>query len=260
MMPSARRLGHVLPFALLLACGPSTDAESLEGRVFLSQSVTENGAPRSLVAGTQLRLAFMASDRVVASAGCNSMDGHYGIEGGLFEMGPEVSMTLVACPGLEDQEDWYFHFLGTSPAFTLEGDALTLEGDGTRIEYLDQEVATPDVGLTGHTWTVDTIIQGEIASHAMWPSPATLVFASDGTVAVNTGCNSGEGNYRVSGAELTFSNVAVTERGCDSPASELEAGVLAVLGGPQPVTWEITVDRLSLRGTDAGLDLIASDG
>ena len=31
--------------------------------------------------------------------------------------------------------------------------------------------------------------------------------------------------------------------------------VLGVLHGPQPVSWQITVDRLSLRSTSYGLDL-----
>jgi hypothetical protein len=36
--------------------------------------------------------------------------------------------------------------------------------------------------------------------------------------------------------------------------------VSSLFRGPQPVTWEITVDRLSLRGKDGGLDLVASKG
>jgi heat shock protein HslJ len=243
----------------MLACEPEPEPASLDGRVFLSQSVTEDAVARPLVAGTQLRLSFEAGE-VSTSAGCNSLTGGYSIEGGAFVM-PDGAQTLIGCDAaLQDQDDWYFGFMLSSPAIVVDGDTLVLEGDGTRIEYLDQEVATPDAELTDVTWTVDTIIEGEVAQHTDWPSPATLVFADDGTVQVSTGCNGGSGTYQVAGAELTFADVAVTERGCDSPTAELERAVLGVIYGSQPVTWEITADRLSLRGADFGLDLVASGG
>lgn len=49
-------------------------------------------------------------------------------------------------------------------------------------------------------------------------------------------------------------STVVTESGCAGVPGELE-----VLRGP-PVTWEITVDRPSRAGADAGLDLVASVG
>lgn len=228
--------------------------------MFLSTSVTEDGTARALVDGTHLRLQFFENPRVHASAGCNSLSGNYSLEGGLFVLA-DGGQTEIGCDlELHDQDDWYFDFLVSSPSIVVDGDTLVLDGDGVHVEYLDQEVATPDAELTGITWTVDTLIEGEIASHTEWPSPATLVFGSDGVVEVNTGCNGGTGTYSVAGIELTFIEIAVTERGCDGDTGRLESVVLDVLHGPQPVTWEVTVDRLSLRGQDAGLDLVASDG
>ena len=64
----------------------------------------------------------------------------------------------------------------------------------------------------------------------------------------------------VSGSRLTFSDVSMTDRFCDGITGELEKAVLGVVYGPQPVSWEITVDRLLLRGQDVGLDLVASGG
>lgn len=250
-----------LPVLAVLACGPEPEPQAgLQGRTFLSQSVTEDGAPRQLVAGTQLRLQFFESSRVSASAGCNSLDGTYAIDGDVFVLS-NAGQTAIGCdPALSEQDDWYFGFLSSNPSFELDDDTIVLEGSSVRIEYLDQEVATPDAELVGPTWTVDTVIQGEIAMHTDWPSPATLVFGSDGAVEVSTGCNGGTGTYAVSDGELTFADVAVTERGCDGVTGDLETAVLGLIYGPQPVTWEITVDRLSLRGADWGLDLVASDG
>ena len=90
------------------------------------------------------------------------------------------------------------------------------------------------------------------------PDPS---FGTDGKVKVFAGCNGGEGTYRVSGKELTFESLGLTEKACADPlVNELETAVSALFRGPQPVTWEITVDRLSLRGKDGGLDLVAKKG
>ena len=263
MTSSLRKLVPCLPVLAALACDirPEPEpTESLEDRVFLSTSVTEGGAPRALVDGTRLRLQFFEHPRVSASAGCNSLSGEYAIEDDVFVLSG-AGQTEIGCDlELHDQDDWYFGFLSGSPTIMVDGDTLVLDGDGVHVEYLDQEVATPDAELVGVTWTVEAIIEGEVASVTEWPMPATLVFGADGTVEVNTGCNGGTGTYSVEGAELTFTDVAVTERGCEGDTGRLEAAVLGVLHGPQPVTWEVTVDRLSLRGQDMGLDLVASDG
>lgn len=250
-----------LPVLVVLACEPEPEPEaSLDGRTFLSQSVTEDGAARELEAGTQLRLQFFENPRMSASAGCNSLSGRHAIEGGVLVLSDAAQTTLGCDPALSEQDDWYFGYLTSSPSIAIDDDTIVLEGSGVRIEYLDQEVATPDAELVGPTWTVDTVIEGDIAKHTDWPSPATLVFGADGVVEVSSGCNSGTGTYTVSDGELTFADVGVSERGCDDITGELESAVLGVLNGPQPVTWEITVDRLSLRGADRGLDLVASNG
>lgn len=255
----ARVLALGLPLAVVLACGSGPSQASLEDRVFVSTRVTEDGAPRELVEGTRLRLEFYEGSRVTASAGCNLLDGRYEILAGTFVLG-DASMTLIGCdPALHEQDEWYFGFLQSNPTIVVEGDSLVLEEGDTRLEYLDQEVATPDLPLLGTTWTVDTIIEGDAAIGADWPDPATLVLRSNGTVDVYTGCNSGSGTYRVVNDAITFADVAVTERAClDELTQQLEAAVLGVVSGPQPVTWEITVDRLSLRGEDVGLVLVGS--
>lgn len=271
-----RGLACCVPWVLVLACtskpgappastggsqdqpgGSKADAPQLEGRVFLSQKVTEGGAPRPLVEGTQLTLAFHEESRFSADAGCNSMSGRYSIDGGKLVI-RDAMQTEMACPGRLEQEGWYSKLLAASPSITVEADTLVLEGGGVRIEYLDRKIATPDLELVGPTWTVDTIVTKDVASHAAWPKPATLVFGADGSLTVEAGCNGGRGTYRVAGKELTFESVGLTEMDCADPlANELETAVYQLLSGPQPVTFEITVDRLSLRGKEGGLDLVA---
>ena len=238
-----------------------SNGPSLDDRTFLSQSVTENGETRPVEGGGSLTLRFNEGSNASASAGCNSLSGSYSINDGVFVLG-EAAQTEIGCePALLAQDEWYFGFLGSSPAITIQDQGVVLEGGGIRIEYLDQEVATPDLPLVGQTWTVDTLIDGETASNAAWPQPATIVFGDDDSVQVNTGCTSGTGTYSVSGSELTFVDVGVTERGCPDPlAQELEAGVLGLVYGSQPVTWEVTASRLTLQGAQYGLGLTGSAG
>jgi heat shock protein HslJ len=233
---------------------------ALDGRVFLSMRITEGGVPRALVDDTRLSLGFREGSRVGADAGCNSLGGRYAVDRAELVI-TNAGITKMACDDARlAQDEWYFGFLQSSPSLVLDGNALVLDGGGTRLEYLDREEATPDVELTGHTWKVDTIIQGGGAHHAAWPKPATLVFATDGSLAIDTGCNTGSAKYRLSGKELSFTSPATTKVHCESPLPNQEDALLGLLRGPQPVTWEITVDRLSLRGKDIGLDLVASGG
>lgn len=246
---------------------PPTDAKgsapapvpALSGRTFVSTRVTQDGAPKPLVAGSQLVLAFPDDGGVHANAGCNSLVGKHAIEGGKLVL-IDASQTEKGCPGgLLEQELWYAKVLQGRPAITVEGDALVLEGEGMRIEFVDRKAVTPTLELVGPTWTVDTIVTKDTASHAAWPKPATLVFGADGSLQVEAGCNGGRGTYRVAGNEITFESVGLTEMACADPlATELETAVSRMFIGPQPVTFEISGDRLSLRGKTGGLDLEAS--
>src|SRR5690606_35705053 len=142
----------------------------------------------------------------------------------------------------------------------LDGDVLVLEGGDTRIEYLDREIATPDLPLVGPTWTVDTVIQGESAGASPWPDPATLVFTAEGTVEVFTGCNHGTASYQVSGTSITFADLVLDEMECtEQTIVILDDTVQGVLGGPQPVEWEVSVRRLWLNSDDLGLGLLGSE-
>ncbi|HYO43314.1 MAG TPA: META domain-containing protein, partial [Candidatus Limnocylindrales bacterium] len=83
---------------------------------------------------------------------------------------------------------------------------------------------------------------------------ATLLFA-DGKVAVETGCNKGNGSAAIAETAITFGPIATTKMACAGPAGEVEQLVLAVLAGD--VAWTIDADALALRGAGGGLDLRA---
>lgn len=243
------------PILLLLALTACTALSSptLDGTEWLSVAVTDVGADRPLVEGTQIRLSF-TDGKLGASAGCNTMGGTYRIENGalIFEGG---SMTEMGCDEERHaQDDWLFGFLGSQPAMAQDGDKLTLTSGGTVITLQDSEVAEPDLPLTGRTWTVDSLISGDAVSSVPGDAVATLVFTDEGRVEVDTGCNVGGGTYELADATMRISEVITTLRACEGAVAELESAVMAVLTAGE-LDYAIDAGSLTLMGGDQGLGL-----
>ena len=215
--------------------------------------MTEDGADRPLVDGTQIRLSF-ADGQLGASAGCNTMGGGYRIEDGrlVFEGG---GMTEMGCDDERHaQDDWLFAFLGSQPDVAQDGDKLTLTSGATVIALQDAEFAEPDLPLAGTTWTVDSIISGDAVSSVPDGAVATLVFTEDGRVEVDNGCNVGGGTYEVTDDTLRVSELMTTLRACEAPAAQLESAVMGVLGAEE-IEYAIDAGTLTLMAGDQGLGL-----
>ena len=249
------RAGAIVVLAVtVIACGDQP--AGLDGRDFVSTSVTDDGAPMALVPGTQIRIAFH-DGQLGASAGCNSIGGAYRVDDGVlvFDGG---GMTEIGCdPDRHEQDDWLVALLASRPSAEVEGDDLVLTSGGTVLALVDREVAEPDLPLAGTTWTVDTIISGDAASSVPDGAVATFTFAADGRVEVETGCNTGSGTYEATDGQLRFTDVAVTEMACVGAAGSLEAAVLPILGA-DAVDYAIDAGRLTLKAGDDGLGFIGS--
>jgi len=276
-MNAIGRLGLASLTLLLVACsqGPGTSPTpspspspapsptpspvpplGLTGRTFLSTSVTVDGVPFALVAGTRIRLIF-DNGTLSANAGCNIIGGNYVLDGNhvVFSGG---QMTEMGCDDPRfAQDDWLIAFLTSSPTFVLNGNDLTLTSGTTVVTLLDREVAEPDQALVGPTWSLTTLINGEVASSVPSGVGASITFNDNGTFQINDGCNSGGGTYAVSGDLITFSEVVMTEMACGGAAGQLEGAVLAVVGA-DPITFAIDADSLSLMAGTAGLQFTAT--
>lgn len=141
--------------------------------------------------------------------------------------------------------------VGTSDVPTSDAPATTVAGNG----------AVP-AALGRVAWHVEgNITVGGIVS-APAGSTAAITFGTDGTVTVDTGCNSGSGTVTYShDDQLQVSDLAVTERACvdEAPAS-LERTILAVLA--EPLVWVVEGDHLTvypMTVTDTGLRLVAGN-
>ena len=257
-----------------LAAGGTTDptaggGEEPWGRAFLSTSVTENGQPRPLVAGTRITLDFFEDGhRLGAQAGCNQMGGPASFEGGRLVVG-DLATTEMGCdPPRHAQDEWLARFLTSRPEWSMSGDTpeppgpagstLTLDNGTTTIVLEDREVADPDRPLRGTKWVVDTIVDGETASSVPAGADAHVIFEDDDRFTGNTGCNGMGGNSVVhqKRATITFSEVISTKMACSDDRMRLERAVLGTLTGD--VAYRVEADVLQLDGPDGhGLRLRA---
>jgi heat shock protein HslJ len=231
--------------------GGSPTAEELDGRSFVSTDVEGH----DLVEGSEINISFLA-DAMAVNAGCNSMNGGFQIDEGVLTAGP-FAATMMACDEpLMDQDTWLNDFLTSLPTIALDGPTLTLAGGDTTITL--EELQPTE--LIDTTWTVTGVVSNQAVSTVPAGSNASITIAPDGSVAVNSGCNTGSGTVEVTDETLTFGPIATTRRACaDEAVNQLEASVLGVLQGE--VTYEIEGDNLSLRSGDGadeiGLELTA---
>lgn len=235
---------------------PSPDASGLGGREFVSVLVTENGKSTVLVPGTKIRLGFHHGT-VSASAGCNNMGGEYEIDSGALVVGQMATTDMGCAADLMDQDQWLAHFLSSKPAVSLDGNDLVLTSDTTEITFLDRSVAEPDQPLTGITWGLTTIIDGEMASSVPVTVTPTLLFKDDGTVEIYDGCNSGGGQYTVEGQTLKLSQVVSTQMACGGDKDAVAAAIRQVLGA-QEIQFSIDHSTLSLQASGRGLQYDAA--
>jgi heat shock protein HslJ len=225
------------------------DPAALDGRAFLSTAT--DGI--TLVDSSIVRLEFDAGSLGV-QAGCNSMGGGYTIENGRLVVA-EMMTTAMDCDGpLMDQDVAVAAFLAASPSVSLVGDTLTLTGDGISLTLTDRVVADPDRPLEGTTWTVMSVLEGDVAWTGWGDAVATITIV-DGTAQVGAGCNGGSASVEVGGATLTFGPLALTRKACEPDVMALEQAVVSVLAGE--VSYSIEAGMLTLWNGSVGLQLTA---
>jgi heat shock protein HslJ len=243
-----------LLLASVIAGGCQATAPALAGRTFLSVSITENGAPKILVAGTRIRLDFK-DGAVSANIGCNQMGGEFHFDGGRLVVG-QMSSTAMGCNALlAGQDAWLMQLLGSRPGVTLVGDDLTIDGGSVVVHLADRRVADPDKPLVGPTWTVDSIITGEVVSSVAGGSIATLVFHADGTLDVNDGCNTGAARWVTVASGISVTELTLTKKACPV-AADLSAAVDGTLRGGA-IAATIQANQLMLRAGANGIGLTA---
>jgi heat shock protein HslJ len=241
----------------LTACGneagPGGAGGSLKGRSFLSTSVTEDGKAKPLAASTRVQFQFTDDGRLLADAGCNSMQAPVSTGGGKLAV-KELSITDMGCDAPRHAQDtWLAGVLQQKPTWKLDANQLNVTAGKTSLVLQDKAVTQPELPLDGTRWAVESLINDETASHPMGAEKAHLTISGE-RVTGSTGCNDLQGIVSRTGDKLTFGELATTRRACTGAAGTLEKSILTVLQGQ--VTFRIEANRLSLRGSGGtGLDL-----
>jgi heat shock protein HslJ len=252
-IPLAVAVAAAVLAAVALA-GCQAAAPSLEGRTFLSIAISENGAPKTLVAGTRIRLD-LKDGGLSANAGCNQLGGAFRIENDRLVLGDTFTTEMACDPARMAQDTWLLNMLGSMPRLVLAGDQLTLDAGSVVIHLADRRVIEPDLAITGPTWTVDSIFEGESVSSVPEGAIATLVFHADGTLEVDTSCNTGSARWQAVGSGIQVGELGLTKKACAGPAATLESAVVGTLRAGT-LAADIDASRLLLRAGGVGLGLV----
>ncbi len=260
----------------LVSCGSDDDATTTPADTTADSTATEESMPASdldldgtswtstgadgqeLVEGSTVALSF-ADGSISINAGCNTMFGGYTLDGSTLQA-PTLAMTMMACDQpLMDQDAWLSALFSGDPTVAVDTDELTVTGgDGTSVTFA-AAAAGEAATLEGTRWVVDGLVANQAVSTVPIGAVASLTI-TDGTAAVEAGCNTGSASVEVTDTTLTFGPMALTRMACPQPQMDLEAAVTSVLDGE--VAYVIDGDTLQLRkNTDAGeigLDLVAS--
>jgi heat shock protein HslJ len=237
---------------------PGAGGDPLAGRAFLSESVTQDGAPVSLVDGTRISLRFGDDGNLTADAGCNTLFAEVSTAGGRLTT-TGVGSTEMGCDQPRHAQDsWLATLLSDGPAWELAGDRLTLTRDTTVLILRDREVADPDRPLAGTRWLVDTMVTGDAASSlpAGTEGAAWLVIQGD-TFTAHTACRDLHGRVDIAGSTVHFKDVVQADPACTPELADLDTLIIRVLTA-QDVTYAVVAARLHLDHPDGiGLGLHA---
>jgi heat shock protein HslJ len=228
----------------------ASNADSLDGRSFVSTEVDGH----DLVPGSVIRVSF-DDGSVSVNAGCNTMFGAYTIDGDVLSA-PSLAMTMMACDqALMTQDTWVSALISSDPTLTAEGDTLTITGSDAQVVTLVEEADQP---LEGMRWVVDGLLANEGVSTVPVGAEASITI-TDGTAAVEAGCNTGSAPVEITDTTITFGPLMLTRMACPEPQTTLENAVIAVLDGE--VSYTIDASTLQLRKTtengEIGLNLAA---
>lgn len=186
---------------------------------------------------------------------CNSYRGSIQVDGSSVTIG-SLAETMMACerPLMDAQSDFTAALRAVDTA-EVDGDTLVLRGaDDTALTFTAIDPAEQVLG----DWAVTEVAKPDAIVGVRDGTSPTLTFAADGSMAVDTSCNTGNGPYELDGESIAIGPVAITERACTDPQGVMrqEARILAALD--QAETLEVTPDRLTLLDSQGFIVLGAS--
>ncbi|MCP4084110.1 MAG: META domain-containing protein [Actinomycetia bacterium] len=217
--------------------------------------ITTDGTPVEVPDGALITLRLDGAE-AGGTAACNSFGGQYRTEGDRMVL--ELFSTEMGCEApLMNLEELVLGVFGASPRFTATTDSLTLTADSTVLRF----APTPEVevaALVDNDWELSGFIEGPAASSRPGVERVHLLFAADGSLGGNAGCNGLRSTWSteddtLAGGALSIGEVAITRMSCGPEIDDLEQTVLAILA--EADRYEIEGRRLVVWAGDDALDL-----
>jgi heat shock protein HslJ len=252
--------------AALLAGGCFAEGDtSSSGLIGTEWRVSSIGGAAT-IAGAPPTMAFGSDGNVRGTTGCNTYSGSFLIDREHLHIGPLAS-TAVGCDAARAAQEAAFEVALAGATTWREADDASLHmTGGAELVAAPPTADGPSSGppasvavasgsgparsagaitdLGGTTWLLVEL--GTTTELAL--VVPDIGFAEDGTVSGFAGCNTFAGSYTVTGSALRLGPLATTKIGCPSPASAVEADMLAGLAGVR--AWSVGADgRLVLDGS-----------
>lgn len=189
----------------------------------------------------------VTADGVSGTSACNSYSGTATADGTAVRF-RQLGGTDMACePDVMDLEQTYLQALGAVDSAGRDGAHLVLSGLSVELVF---GVVAPveNRPLDGTLWTLDSLIQGEVASSVAVASPLQL--AADGTMTGSTGCGNFSGTYVLADEVLRLTIAKRTTTPCPNTLNEQVSVVSDVL--TEDLTVSISGNRLTLTADGGG--------
>ncbi len=233
---------------ILAACATTGSQQSGGDLTGKAWALTDLGGNAPL-AGTSVTIQFKTDGTLAGSAGCNQYGGKYTTSGSNITIS-NVNSTMMACPQpVMDQETAYLKALGEAKTYTVKDTMLTL------LDASGKSLATYQVqsqSLAGTAWDVISYNNGkEAVTSVLASTTLTMEFGSDGTLSGNSGCNTYNGTYSVTGDQIKIGTLATTRMACEQDIMDQETQFLAAL--ESAATYSLSGTGIELRKSDGAL-------
>ena len=254
-MHGARGLSWgALVVVLLLAatgCGSDDSKDASSGSGSKAAGTPLVGTQWSLTDGAPLGVpttgvsvtAEFAHGRMSGSSGCNTYGTSYTVTGTEMRISPDIVTTLIGCSdGRGAVEQAYLERLPKVRSYAIVGTTLTLRGANGKalLVYAAVDGAKAIVG----NWNATSYYTGNAIEGVAAGSTLTANFEAE-TVSGNSGCNTFNGPYTLSGKTIKIGPLASTMMACTDPALQTqEQHYLAAL--QLATTYRLTGTRLDL--------------
>jgi heat shock protein HslJ len=198
--------------------------------------------------GTTITAVFGTDGKITGSSGCNEYFSSYQVSGNTMTVGP-VGQTKMSCgspPGVMIQESTYIAMLQNAVTFQVNDTMLVIDTGGNTSLLFEHVVPFSIVG----SYSLTDIGSNSSVSALVPGSKITAIFAADGNLTGNGGCNGYFGGYTTSGNSLTIGPIGSTLMYCQDTSAQ-ESFYLSILGNAS--TYEKTIDQMKITDTNGNM-------